>query len=95
MDETRWEKRDFVGTEVEDSLVLLNLDTLTYQALNSTAAAVWELLETPKQERELVDELCRRYEVSPEHCAQSVHTLIELLASRDMVRPVDASTPVA
>jgi hypothetical protein len=91
MSTTIWERRDFVSAEVEDSLVLLNLDTLTYQALNTTAADVWALLETPKQEQELVEALCRKYDISEEKCAASVHQLMQTLAERDMVKRADAS----
>ena len=86
-----WERRDCVSAEVDGSLVLLDLETLAYHSLNSTAAAVWELLETPQSESGLVGSLCERYKVDAEQCAASVHVLLETLAQSKLVKLAYAS----
>ena len=88
MHETIWQRRDCVSAQVEDSLVLLDLDTLVYHSLNSTAAAVWSLLETAQDEHALTNALCTQYEVEPDHCLQSVHHLIAQLAEKKLVAPM-------
>ena len=90
MSEIVWKRRDCVSAEVEGSLVLLDLETLVYHSLNSTAAAVWQLLEAPQTQQALVASLCERYEVQPEHCAASVHRLLESFASSHLVSPEPA-----
>ena len=91
MSETIWQRRDCVSAEVEDALVLLDLETLVYHSLNSTASAVWELLETPRGKVTLVETLCERYRVEPAQCEASVSRLLDELQASHLVKPVDAA----
>ena len=87
MTEQLWERRDCVSAQVDDALVLLDLETLEYHSLNATASAVWALLEQPRDEASLVAALCKQYDVSPEHCRESVHVLLQVLEAKKLVRP--------
>ena len=91
MSETVWQRRDCVSAEVEGSLVLLDLETLVYHSLNSTASAVWGFLETPRAKHSLVEALCERYKVEPAHCDASVGRLLDALKASNLVKPVEAS----
>jgi hypothetical protein len=83
--EAVWERRECVSTELEDSLVLVELETLGYHALNTTAAEVWEILAEPRSADEIVGQLCGRYDVAPERCRESVERLIGQLAGRNLI----------
>lgn len=87
MNDVIWERRDCVGAPVEDSLVLLDLDTLVYHSLNRTAADVWELLAEPKGVDSLVSSLCSRYAIAPGACRASVDRLLGELAAKGLVKP--------
>ena len=77
MSETRWQRSDdWVGTEVEDSFVMINMETGTYLTLNRTASAVWDALETPRTQGELETRLTDRFDVSPEECRVAVIALL-------------------
>ncbi|WP_049789209.1 PqqD family protein [Granulicella tundricola] len=65
--------------------MILDLETLVYHSLNSTASALWELLAEPKPEAALVEALCEQYEVSPEHCSVSVRGLLAQLEASKLV----------
>ena len=91
MAEIIWERRDCVSAEVEDALVLLDLDTLVYHSLNSTATAVWELLETPRSESEIVAALGSRYDVAPDRCRASVRSLLARLEEAKLAAPCASS----
>ena len=95
MTETVWERRDCVSAQVEDTIVLLDLETLVYHSLNTTAAAVWDLLAEPKSTAALTDELCSRYKVTPEHCRSSVETLMETLSKNRLVQSKPTETQPA
>jgi len=42
MGDRRWARSDdWVGSEIEDSFVMVNIDSGKYVALNPTATAVW------------------------------------------------------
>ena len=46
MSGTIWQRSDqWIGTEVEDSFVMVNIETGKYVSLNPTANAVWRALE--------------------------------------------------
>ena len=74
-----------MSAELEGALVLLDLETLKYHSLNATASAVWEILAEPHTTQDIVQSLCSRYEVSPEHCRASVEDLLANLAKRQLV----------
>ncbi|WP_447727334.1 PqqD family protein [Sphingomonas koreensis] len=70
---------DWVGSPVEDSYVMVNIDSGTYVALNPTARAIWEALETPRTQEEVEASLLRAFDVAPETCTRSVtRTLQEM-----------------
>lgn len=87
MNDTTWERRECVSAEVEQSLVLLDLDTLQYHSLNPTAGAIWELLAEPKSAAEIADALCGRYEVSPERCRESVDRMLQRFQEAGLISP--------
>jgi hypothetical protein len=89
LSEKVWKRRDCVSAEVEGSLVLLDLETLAYHSLNATATAVWELLEQPAAEPKLVEALCARYDVAPEHCAASVAKLLQTFSASNLVTTME------
>jgi hypothetical protein len=95
MDETLWARRECVSAEVDGSLVLLDLETLVYHSLNGTAAAVWSLLEEPRRESSVVEDLCKLYRVEQEQCADSVHRLFQQFAASNLVTPVQAAAGTA
>ncbi len=87
-----WKRADCVSAEVEDSLVLLDLESLAYHALNGTAAAIWGLLETPRSSPEIAGILCTRYKVEPEQSAHAVDRLLGELSAINLVLPVEQET---
>jgi hypothetical protein len=83
MTETLWQRTaEWVGTEVEDSFVMINLETGTYLTLNATANAVWDALETPQTQNAVEAALIDRFDVMPADCATAVTGL--LVKMRDM-----------
>lgn len=87
MNEVVWERRDCVSAEVEDSVVLLDLDTLVYHSLNRTAAAVWDLLAEPATVSTIVGGMCSRFQIDAEHCRSSVERLLGELQRNKLIQP--------
>lgn len=86
VDGRKWfRSEDWVGSDVADSFVILNFNSGEYVALNSTAAAIWNILETPASNSDIVATLTARYRIDPDHCVKSVQTLLDQLAGKGLV----------
>ena len=81
-----WKRRDdWVGTQVEDHLVMINVESGRYVALNDTAAEAWRLLEEPRDQEALVTALTGTFNIDREACAQSVSELMERMRSLELI----------
>ena len=89
MTETRWQRTaEWVGTEVEDSFVMINMETGTYLTLNRTASAVWDALETPQSQDMVETRLTDRFDVSVEECRTAVTALLAQMQNLKLAGPV-------
>lgn len=88
MSESVWMRdENWVGSEIEDSLVMVNIETGKYVALNLTANAVWQLLEEPRTQQELEVALRGRFAVDEADCRQSLVTLLEKMREMELAAP--------
>ena len=77
MTDRRWRRNDnWLGSEVEDSFVMVDIETGNYVALNVSAAAAWEALASPRTEAEVVQELRARFDVPADICTASTGALL-------------------
>ena len=74
---------DWVGTEIDGSYVMVNIESGKYLALNETASAIWHALETPRSDSAITGYLRERFDVSREACdaavAKAMATMTEML----------------
>lgn len=83
-----WQRdENWVGSEIDDSFVMVHIDTGKYVALNSSANVVWVALEQPRTPDEITAELTARYAVEPEHCRESVSKLLERMRELQLAAP--------
>lgn len=76
--EPLWKRGDdWVGSEIEDAFVMVNIDNGKYVALNLTATAVWEAMATPVDQTEIERVMCSAYSVSVDDCHRSVTALLK------------------
>jgi len=81
-----WRRRDnWVGSQVEDSFVMLNIEGGEYIALNVTATDIWNILEVPATALQVAETLTERYSVSADQCIGSVSNMLRLLAEKGLV----------
>ena len=89
MSDIVWRRSDdWVGTTVEDSFIMVSVETGKYIALNKTADAVWQALETPHSESELCDLLRARFDVPAEDCARGVSAALEEMRALQLTAPL-------
>ncbi|MEJ1970174.1 MAG: PqqD family protein [Rhizomicrobium sp.] len=77
----------FVGAKIEDSFVILDVDSAYYYAFNVSASDIWDLLATPRTCRDVADLLVQKYEVAPEECLRSVEGVVAELSAKGLVSP--------
>lgn len=74
---------------LEDTLLMMSVEKGVYHGLNSVGARIWELLEHPTTEAELVARLTEEYEVTPESCAAQVADFLAGLRERGLLRDAE------
>lgn len=77
MSATLWQRNeDWVGSEIDDAFVMVNVETGKYVALNRTANIVWKAMEHPVDQPTIERALCESFEVAPEECHRAVDALL-------------------
>ena len=85
----KWQRSDdWIGSEIDDSFVMVNIESGNYVALNITANAVWQALETPSTEDDLVERLTGDFDVDAGQCRASVTQLLGKMSEMALVRQV-------
>ena len=89
MTDTLWQRTDkWVGTEVEDSFVMINLETGSYLTLNRTASAVWDALATAQTQADLEARLMARFDVPAADCSEAVTRLLAEMREQKLAGPI-------
>jgi Coenzyme PQQ synthesis protein D (PqqD) len=82
----RLRSRGLTWRKVENRVVILDLDSSSYFALNETASAVWDSLEAGVTIDVLVERLLDQFEVEPEQARRDVIALLDQLEERGVLR---------
>ena len=87
MTEATWTRSDhWVGTPIEDSFVLMDIESGEYLTLNSSASDIWTALDRPIDVAGIVDLLVEKYAVAPDDCRPTVDGMLADFAARGLVR---------
>lgn len=73
-------------SEVGEEILMLNIDRGEYVGLNSSGAAIWEILETPHTSEDLVDRLLVAFEVERAQANEDVQAFVEMALSRGILK---------
>ena len=89
MTEMKWQRKDnWVGSQVDDAFVMLDFVGGKYVSLNTTATRIWEALEQPQSEADLVGSLTAVYDVPDAQCSEAVSRLLTALHTKGLVQQV-------
>ncbi|MCH9697117.1 MAG: PqqD family peptide modification chaperone [Gammaproteobacteria bacterium] len=72
-------------SELEDKLLMMSIDNGEYYSLDSIAARIWELIETPKSVEQLCSILVKEYDVASDTCEEDVVDFIEKMQSLGII----------
>lgn len=76
---------DVLAAPLDNSLLMLDVEQGKYFGLNGAGPRIWELLEQPVTEQELVETLLAEYEVTREVCAAEVAAFLASLRERHLL----------
>src|SRR6267143_3229506 len=68
-----------ISTELEDSFVVVNLNTKRYYILNSTAGFIWRGITQGNCESEIIDRMAVEYNATKDQITASVDRLFDEL----------------
>lgn len=77
---------EVLATSIPSGAVLLDAVGGRYIELNTSSAAIWELLTTPKTVAAICDALLERYDVAPEACEHDVCAALGQLSASGVVQ---------
>jgi hypothetical protein len=77
--------RGHTSAEVHGDVVILHEDEAAYYGLNATGAIVWKALVEPHTILELVQIICRKFNVTEEEATRDVKRLVEELLEKKLV----------
>jgi hypothetical protein len=84
--QTRVERAtDVLATELDGTLLMLNIGRGQYHGLNPVGARIWDLLEAPISQEALVAALTAEYDVTAEVCAAEVAAFLGQLHERGLL----------
>jgi len=90
--EPKWRRSDSqVSSAVDGEFVLMGLHNSLYYGLKSSGSRIWQMLENPVTETQIVDALLAEYEVARETCAQDVRAFLQKLAEEALITKIDES----
>lgn len=89
MTEQLWHRTDhWVGSQIEDAYVMLDIDGGKYVSLNTTATEVWNALQAPCSTGQIVETLTSLFAVPADACLDSVTRLLADFEARGMIHRV-------
>lgn len=74
-----------VTTNLGSDLIALNPATGQYLALNSVAAAIFEIYSQPNTLEEVVEQLLQQYDVEPSQCAKETEACIHTMLQKELL----------
>jgi hypothetical protein len=78
-----------ISTELEDSVVVLNLNSKRYYILNVTAGFIWHEITEGRSKGEIIDKMTVIYDATQDQITTSVGRLFDTLEKAGLLMSVD------
>jgi hypothetical protein len=75
-----------VSCDLAGEVVVLNMDSGKYFALNAVGGQVWQWLQEPCTIESLQERLLQEYDVTPEQCESEVNSLLRKLSEHGLLQ---------
>lgn len=78
-------------TELDGQLMLMDIETGAYYQVEGIGGAIWQMLETPRSEAEIVEAILATYRVGKDECVNDIRIfLAKLVESKVVISQNDA-----
>ena len=77
---------DMLSAEIGGEAVMMSIEKGAYYGLNPVATRIWELIEQPLSQAELVTVLLQEFEVTPEQLAADVSVFVADMLERGIAQ---------
>lgn len=81
-------RSDIIAADMNGEKVMMDITTGKYYNLGEVGGRIWELLENPLSNEELISKLLEEYDVSAEQCAADVAPFIEKMLSIGLISEI-------
>ena len=75
----------YIASDFGDEMILMNLQSGDYVALNAVSADIWKQAEKPINATQIIDHLMENYEVEKEVCESETLTCIEEMLEKQLL----------
>lgn len=75
----------FIASDLGDEMILLNLETGDYIALNAVSADIWKQAEKEVSAEQIIDQLMQQYEVDKEVCKTETLECVSELVEKHLL----------
>lgn len=83
----------FVETEIDGEIALMNHETGKFYTLAGTAVRTWQLIKDGVRLEDVVATLSREYEVEPQKCLEDIQTMLGDLERGGLIE-IDKDEPI-
>ena len=75
-----------VFTDLDDSIVMMDVDEGQYYELETVGAKIWTLIEAPRSVAEICDALVDEFEVDPDTCRDETLEFLKTASEHRIVQ---------
>ncbi len=79
------QNKDILTTELEDSLMMMSIEQGKYFELNPVSKRIWELVDEPKTQEEIIAILLSEFDVTKDQCRTEVSEHLSLLENKKII----------
>ena len=79
------QNKEIFTTDLQESLMMMSVQAGKYFELNPVSKRIWELVEQPQTEEQIIAKLLEEFEVSEEECRTDVSEHLELLQNKKIL----------
>ena len=67
----------YLYSEIDSEAVILDVNSGTYFGLNEVSKSVWQILQTPASQKQVIEKILAEYEVTEEEATSDVESLLK------------------
>jgi hypothetical protein len=76
----------FIASDLGEEMILMNLETGDYVALNAVSAEIWKLAEKEASGSQMIEHLLQQYEVEEEVCRKETESCITEMVEKGLLQ---------